>query len=393
MDYIDTMGGVLRNRKRKASFATYAMGLLGEGERKSVEPIAARACPDPARVNAEHQRLLHFVADSTWSDRDVRLAAARYAVPIITRRSPIKFWIVDDTGMLKQGTHSVGVQRQYTGSAGKITNCQVATSLTLATQHGQLPVDFELYLPRAWTDDPERREEARIPKGIKFRTKPQLALDMIRRAVEADLPRGIVLADSAYGDAVHFRSSIREQDLHYAVGVSKNMKVWRTDGRDVRRGDPISLKKLAATIPRKKRRMVTWRQGTKTPLSGRFAMTRVVPCRADGTPPSQREVAWLLIEWEEGKKESCQFHLCSLPRGLTRKRLVRIVKARWRTEQAYRELKGDLGFDHFEGRSFPGWHHHVSVVLCCYAFVAAERAIAFFPSGGAANGPPEQIAA
>ena len=176
------IGRLLGSPSRRESFATYALGIMGDGERKSTEPMASRACAEPASADAAHQRLLHFVSNSPWSDRDVRRAAARYALDAMTTRGPVQTWIVDDTGFLKQGKHSVGVQRQYTGSAGKIANCQIGVSLTVATEHDQVPIDFELYLPQCWADDPRRRKEARIPDSVSFKTKPDLAIDMIRRA-------------------------------------------------------------------------------------------------------------------------------------------------------------------------------------------------------------------
>src|SRR3954462_6046399 len=177
--YFDSIGAVLGRKGRRESFALYAEGVLGDGEGKRLEPIAARACADPARANAEHQRLLHFALDAPWSDHDVRRVAARYAIEAMTVREPIDSWIVDDTGFLKQGKHSVGVQRQYTGSAGKTTNCQVGVSLCVATPTEHLPIDFELYVPTCWTDDPKRRAEARIPDGLVFHTKPELAIIII----------------------------------------------------------------------------------------------------------------------------------------------------------------------------------------------------------------------
>ena len=182
--YFDRIGTVLGRPERRASFAVYARGVLGDGERKSLEPIAARACADPDRADAEHQRLHHFALDSPWDDHAVRLEAARYALAAMTARDPVEAWIVDDTGFLKQGTHSVGVQRQYTGSAGKVTNCQVAPSLTIATRTEQLPVDFALYLPKSWTEDLARRKEARIPWNLRFASKPELGLALIGRAFE-----------------------------------------------------------------------------------------------------------------------------------------------------------------------------------------------------------------
>src|SRR5579859_4653792 len=181
--FFGRIGAHLKDRRKRESFAMYAFGILGDGERKSAEPIAARACAEPDQTHNVHQKLLHFLSRSSWDDRAVRLEAARYAIEAVEKREPITTWIIDDTGFLKQGAHSVGVQRQYTGSAGKITNCQVGVSLAVATSSEQIPVDFDLYLPKPWTDDPQRREEARIPDEVTFKTKIELALEMIERAV------------------------------------------------------------------------------------------------------------------------------------------------------------------------------------------------------------------
>jgi SRSO17 transposase len=378
--YFSDIGEVLGDERRRASFATYAMGLFGEGERKSVEPIAARACGDPVEAARAHDRLLHFMTDSNWSDRDVRRVATKHAVSAMTAREPVLAWIVDDTGQVKQGTHSVGVQRQYTGTSGKITNCQIAVSLSISTKTEHLPVDFELYLPKSWTADSARRQEARIPDEVEFRTKPELALDMIRRAVADELPPGVVLADSAYGDSSDFREQIRLLNLDYAVGVHATTKVWRVDRYGRRRGEPLSVKKLAQRLGRKKFRSVVWRDGTRGPLWSRFARLRVVVEHDDGWDAAQREDLWLLIEWPDDEREPTKYTLSSLPRSVSTKQLVRLVKERYRTERMYEDIKGELGFDHYEGRRFPGWHHHVSVVLCCFAFVVAERVRRFPPS-------------
>lgn len=381
-DYFDAIGLVLNNKRRKASFAMYAMGILGDGDRKSAEPIAALACGDPALANAYHQRLLEFLAASKWSDHDVRRLAARYAIREMAAREPISAWILDDTGFLKQGSHSVGVQRQYTGSAGKITNCQIGVSLSIATKTEHLPIDFELYLPKSWVEDPLRRKQARIPEEVGFDTKPELALKMLRWAVEDDLPKGVVLADSAYGDSSDFRDAVRKLELDYAVGVHGPTKVWRIDTLKRRRGEPISLHDLALELGRPRFRRITWRQGTKQTLWSRFAFLRVVPAHDDGWDPAVREDVWLVIEWPDGEREPTKYFFATLPPSCRRKQLVRLIKERYRTERLYEDLKGELGLDHFEGRSFPAWHHHVSVVLSCYAFVVAERVRRFSPSAG-----------
>lgn len=381
-DYVSHIGLLLGNDQRRASFAMYACGLLGDGERKSVEPIAARACADPEKVDAVHQRLLHFLNDSPWSDRDVRRYAAKYGVDAITKNEPIIASVLDDTGFLKQGKHSVGVQRQYTGSAGKITNCQIAVSLSLVSEHEQLPVDFDLYLPRSWSDDNARRREARIPADVQFRTKPDIGLDLLRRAKEDGLPLGVVLADEAYGTSTQFRRGVRKLGLHYALAINRDTKVFPLDEKgkladEALRADEYGLR---LAYQKKAYQRTTWRNGTKGPLSARFAVRRVVPFHSDGTPPDQRERAWLVCEWRDGDVQPEHFYLAVVPHTMSKKRLIRLIKERWKTERAYEDLKGELGLDHFEGRRYPGWQHHVTVALACYAFIVAERARRFSPS-------------
>jgi SRSO17 transposase len=376
--YFQRIGDVLGEESRRGSFALYAMGLLGDAERKSVEPLAARACPDPGRVDALHQRLLHFAVDSKWSDRDVRRAAAQYALEAMTSREPVEVWIVDDTGFLKQGKHSVGVQRQYTGSAGKVANCQIGVSLSVATRTEHLPLDFELYLPESWTNDAARRREARIPADVAFKTKPQLALQMIERAVQDGVPPGVVLGDTAYGTSSQFRARLRSLGLHYAVAVDPQTTVCLLDEKGHSQGDAQSVSDLALRIhERGGFRRCTWRKGTQEDLSARFALRRVI---AAGVPQSEQEPLWLLIEWRDDEPAPANSFLISLPGFRTKKQLIHRVMQRWRTERVYEDLKGELGLDHYEGRRFPGWHHHVSVALCCYAFIVAERVRRFPPS-------------
>lgn len=377
-NYFKRIGDVLGNESRRGSFALYAMGLLGDAERKSVEPIAARACPDPGKVDAMHQRLLHFSVDSKWSDQEVRQEAAQYALEPMVQREPVEAWILDDTGFLKQGTHSVGVQRQYTGSAGKIANCQVGVSLSIATRTEHLPIDFELYLPTSWANSPERRKEARIPTEVTFKTKPQLALEMIRRAMKQRVPPGVVLGDTAYGSSSQFRQGVRSLGLHYAVAVYPHTTVHLLDEEGRPRDEAPSVSELATSIhERGGFRRCTWRKGTQEDLSARFALRRVI---AAGVPQREQEPLWLLIEWRDGEDKPANYFLISLPERRTKKQLIRLVMQRWRTERVYEDLKGELGLDHYEGRRFPGWHHHVSVALCCYAFIVAERVRRFPPS-------------
>jgi SRSO17 transposase len=374
-DYLEQLGLLLGNSRRRASFATYAHGLLSDGERKSVEPIAARAVGSATGVDAAHQRLLHFIADSVWDDHAIRLAATRYALKAMTTTQPVETWILDDTGFLKQGKHSVGVQRQYTGSAGKVTNCQVGVSLTLATRSAHVPVDFQLYLPESWTEDPARRREARIPDDVTFKTKLELALEMLSRARADELPPGILLADSAYGASAEFRLAVHRLGLQYSVGVNCRTSVYEIGTAINPGGQAIELRDLAAKLEAKgKFERCVWRLSTSgEEMTARFAMRRVTPVAEQGRDLPDRQPVWLLVEWRDGEQEPANYFFSSLPEDTSLTELVRITMQRWRTERVYQDLKGELGIDHYEGRRFPGWHHHVSVALCCFAFVVAER--------------------
>lgn len=386
----ERIGRHLRDKRKRASFATYFFGLLSDAERKSVEPMAAQSCggKDPLEVRRCHQNLVHFVGASAWDDHAVRYEAARYACEaLVARGEEVTTWVVDDTGFLKQGRHSVGVARQYTGSAGKVANCQVAVSLSVATGTEQLPLDVALYLPKPWAEDAARRAAAKVPREVVFQTKLQLALGLIERAVGAGIAGEVVLADCAYGEASSFRDTVKLLGLDYGVGVQKDFRVLRLDARDRCRSGPQRVDELAALLGAKAFRRITWKQGSKAPLHSRFAFARIKAAHDDGaTDPRRREAEWLVMEWPDGEEKPTTFFLTTLPRRQSKKQLVRTIKERWRTERVYEELKGELGFDHFEGRSWPGWHHHVSVALCGYAFVVAERARAFPPSARGAGG-------
>jgi SRSO17 transposase len=372
-EYFELIGEALGNKTRKASFATYAMGLMGDSERKSAEPMAARACPDVEKVNAAHSRLTYFTRSAEWSDHDVRRIAARYAIAAMTKRTPVQSWIIDDTGFLKQGKHSVGVQRQYTGSAGKVTNSQIGVSLTIATAKDHVPVDFELYLPECWANDHALRRATKIPEHVVFKKKWEQALDMITRAANDEIPGGLLLADAAYGNIPDFRQGVRRIGMDYAVGISSTSKVWRLNslGRTIQ--PAVAIGEFASSIGRRAFKKVTWKQGTSAKLSSRFAAARVVLAQDDGNALPEREVVWLVMEWLTGDQAPSKFTVATLPDTISLKHLVYRIKERWRTERVYEDAKGELGLDHYEGRTYSGWNHHVSVVLACFAFIVAER--------------------
>ncbi len=377
-EFLGGVGEILGNKPRRASFASYALGLLGEGDRKSMEPIAMRVCDGVKHADAAHQRVNHFI-NSDWNDREVRQYAARYAIAEMLSAGAINRWIIDDTGFLKQGKHSVGVQRQYTGSAGKIANCQIGVSLVVATAHDQVPIDFELYLPRSWTDDPARRQEARIPENVVFQTKIDLAIGMLQKAYDNEIPRGVLLADAWYGDEPSFRQAADDLSLDYAVGVNSDNRVWLVDSGGRRNGVPMTVSQLAERLGPKAFRRFTWREGTSKKLSARFAFATVVPAYRGADDPATRPKVMLVIEQSEDD-DKLKFAFVKLSENASKKQIIRILKDRWRIERTYEDLKGELGLDHFEGRRYRGWHHHVTVALACYAFTVAERARLFPPA-------------
>lgn len=373
--YLDGLGTRLRDKRQRASFATYALGLLADGERKSMEPIAARACGTPETAHAAHERLIHFLADSPWQDAPIREYATQHALKWMQSQGPIRTWIVDDTGFLKQGKQSPGVQRQYTGSAGKTTNCQIGVSLVLATDHAHVATDFRLYIPESWTEDRERCRRARIPDDVGYEPKWALALNMIEAALKADVPKGVVLADCDYGNKTVFRDMLTVLGLQYAVEIQSTTKL-RCLNADGSLGERGAVGELARSLESTLRTM-TWREGTRKRLRSRFARVRVVVDQEDGR---ERAPEWLLVEWPEDEAGPTKFVLSTMPESTPCKELVRTFKSRWRIERSYEDLKGELGLDHYEGRSFVGWNHHVSVVLACYAFLVAEHARSFSPS-------------
>ena len=292
-EFIERITRVLGYQDRHRPFEDYCQGLMLSGERKSVEPLAARV--RPARKDATHQALLHFVGQASWSDEAVLKAVRAEVLPAIERHGKIRTWIIDDTGIPKKGKSSVGVAHQYCGNLGKQANCQVAVSLSLANDFGSLPVAYRLYLPEEWADNGERRSATKVPKDVPFQTKIEIALDQIRRACENDLPRGAVVADAAYGNASIFRAETAKLGLRYCVAIQSNTGVWYgnnqpeppparkpgamgrppTRHRRTENRQPQSVMEVARALPKSAYRKVTWRRGTKEELTSRFACIRV----------------------------------------------------------------------------------------------------------------------
>ena len=296
-DYLHRLAQAAGHLDRTTPLQLYCSGLLLAGERKSVEPMAARLAPDNVRQG--HQSLHHVVADAPWKDEDLLEVVRHYALAAMQQRGPIEAWIVDDTGLEKKGKHSVGVTRQYCGQVGKQENCRVAVSLSLSTAQVSLPIAWRLYLPEVWVDDRKRRKATGVPEDIGFQTKPEIALQQIRTAVDRGIPQAPVLADAAYGNDSKFREGIDELGLLYVLGVQSSTSVWKSGtgplpkpawkgkGRPPKRlrrdrhHAPLSAKQLAFSLPPRVWRTLTWREGTRHPLRSRFAAVRVRPAHRD----------------------------------------------------------------------------------------------------------------
>jgi SRSO17 transposase len=387
--YIEHLSAVIGHADRREPLASYCTGLLLPGARKSVEPMAARIAP--SQVCAKHQSLHHFVAKAPWDEAELLAAMRDYVLPKMVKRAPIRAWIIDDTGIPKKGRHSVGVARQYCGELGKQDNCQVAVTLSVASDHASLPVAFRLYLPEPWAKDEERRRKAGIPADITFQTKPQIALDQIRQALAADTPSGVVLADAGYGNDMAFRSGVTELGLPYVVGVQGTTTVWPPGteplpakswsgtGRKpklLRRDEvtkPVKISALAESLPAKAWETVQWREGTKGALVSRFAALRVRPSHRDYWRAEPWPEEWLLIEWPAGEKEPAKYWLSTLPADTPIATLVDTAKLRWRIERDFQDLKQEIGLDHYEGRGWRGFHHHAALSIAAYGFLVAER--------------------
>ena len=367
--YVEGLTSVIGHADRAVPLRDYCVGLLAAEGRKSVEPMAAVTAP--AGVSAQHQKLLHFVANAPWSDERVLVKVRETVVPAIESHGPIEAWIIDDTAFPKQGTHSVGVHHQYCGQLGKQANCQVVVTLSIANHHASLPIAYRLYLPQEWAEDAARRKKAHVPEEIAFKTKPQIALEQIRGACEAGVARGVVLMDASYGSNTALRTSVSALALAYVAAIVPTVKVRAASDRDAR--EPrMSVKELALSLPKHVWRTITWRQGTADRLRSRFARVRVRIAPIRGAAGRAKET--LLIEWPEGEAAPTKYWLSTLDEKISFQRLVDIAKMRWRIERDYQELKQEIGLGHYEGRGWPGFHHHGTLCIAAYGFLIAERA-------------------
>jgi SRSO17 transposase len=385
--YLDHLSQSLGHADRVAGLKGYCTGLMMPLERKSVEPMAAGL--DPGHASARHQALHHFVAKADWSDESLLGAVAAWVLPKMNLKEAV--WIIDDTGMPKKGQHSVGVARQYCGQLGKQDNCQVAVSISLASEEASLPVAYQLYLPREWADDKARRRKAGVPEQVRFATKTAIALTQL----EALLSRGhaphCVLADAGYGVDSAFRQRLTDLGLPYVVGITSAIVVWppgieplppkRYTGngrpavapRRTRSRQPVDVKALAMDLPSDRYQTISWRDGTNAPLKGRFAALRVRHAGGNTGRARLRPEQWLLIEWPAGDSEPLKYYLSTLPADTPLNELVAMAHRRWRIERDYQDLKQEFGLDHYEGRGWRGFHHHAALSIAAYGFLVSER--------------------
>jgi SRSO17 transposase len=390
-EYVERLTAALGHADRREPMRAYLTGLCLPGERKSIEPMAARI--DPRHVRARHQSMHHFVANAPWDGAAILRVARDWVRGPMARHGPVAAWIVDDTAYPKKGRHSVGVARQYCGPLGKQDNCQVAVSVSLANDAVSLPVAYRLYLPERWAQDRRRRRAAGVPDAVEFQPKWQLALVQIRMLQAEGMPPAPIVADAGYGDTTEFREALTAAGLAYVVGVKGETTVWRPGQaplppkpwrggrgrpsirvRRTARHHPVSLKRLAAELPASAWQTVTWREGTRGAMRSRFTRLRVRPAHRDEKRSDPRPEEWLVMEWPRGESAPTKYWLSTLPAPAPIAALVRLAKLRWRIERDYQELKDELGLDHFEGRGWRGFHHHGALCIAAYAFLAAERA-------------------
>jgi len=396
-------GGLVRVRGRLEEFAgemfesmarkdqrrwggVYLRGLMLDGKRKSIEPMASRL------EDGDEQCLQQFVNQSPWDSQPVRRALAVR----MSREIEPEAWIIDDTGFPKFGEFSVGVARQYSGALGKVGNCQIGVSINAASEEASCPVDWRLFIPKEWDEESEfnedRRLKAKLPQDVQHTEKWRQALEMIDELISWGIKPPPVLGDGAYGDTTGLRMGLEERELEYVLDVKGGTSAYREDAEPELpayegrgrppvlryREDPSSLRELALAAGKRQAASVTWRQGTREKMSSRFLALRVRPAnielqraaRAAGEPLAVR---WLLCEWPSKAPEPTKYWLSNLPADTQLGQLVRLAKLRWRIEQDYRELKDALGLDHFEGRTYRGWNHHVTLVSVAHAFLTLER--------------------
>lgn len=378
----DVASGLVRSEQR-AFAEQYARGLIADGARKSLEPMVARM----GGGKVQYEGLQNFLADSPWDPALIDRAVAERVCAVIEPAA----WVLDDTGIPKDGRRSPGVKRQYSGTLGKIGNCQVAVSLHAVSSKGTVPLGFRLYLPEDWCADAERRRKAKVPDSVEFQTKPAIGADLVARAAGWKIRRAPVLGDRAYGNDAKLRTRLHDDGIDYVLSIGPECAVYGPDTmftvpprKPGSRGpapsalatetDPCSITDLVADLDEDAWQTVCFRDTEGERLTSRFAFVRVIaahPVDRDRHAPREE---WLIVESPDGHDTPSDYWISNLPADTEPEQLARLARLRWMIELDYKQLKGELGLDHYEGRSYPGFHHHCSLVVAAHGFLTEERA-------------------
>jgi SRSO17 transposase len=374
-------GASMSHPVQRANAEVYVRGLLAAGARKSLEPLVVRLDGD-----GDYQSLQQFLADSPWEPERLLRAVVERVAPVVRAEA----WVLDDTGFPKDGKHSPGVKRQYSGTLGKIGNCQIGVSLHAVSERARLPLGWALYLPEDWCADAERRRKAKIPEEVVFQTKPQLGVGLVKQAAGWAIDRAPLLGDAAYGENTQLRGELDASGFEYVLSINpettifepgavfavpdrKPAKPGRTPATHHADRDPVSVGEYAKTLTDTDFKTIAFRGNGKTRVRSRFAFKRVTaahPVTRDRLAPREE---WLIIEWPEGAEAPSDYWISNLPARAKPQRLARLARLRWMIELDYRQLKGELGLDHYEGRSWLGWYHHTALVTTAHAFLTLER--------------------
>lgn len=378
----EVLAEAMNRPAQMANGGLYLRGLVGEGKRKSLEPMVARLGGE-----ADYQSMQQFLTDSRWDPGLVVKAVAERVASEID----VEAWVLDDTGFPKQGKRSPGVKRQYSGTLGKVGNCQIGVSVHAVGKNGTVPLGWALYLPEEWCQDEQRRRTAKIPEEILFKTKPELGVQLLERAAGWEVPVAPVLGDAAYGDNTELRERLHDTELQYVLSVSAQGTVFapgtafvvperkgatgRPRGRLRPENKPVAIGEFIAGLHPEEWQTVAFRDGPNgEPMTSRFAFVRVRAAHLwqTGYTHEPRE-EWLICEWPEGQEKPTDYWLSNLPADTEPEQLARPARLRWKIELDYKQLKGELGLDHYEGRSYLGWYHHTALVTAAHGFLTLER--------------------
>jgi len=380
--FADVASGLVRREQRWAA-AYYARALMMDGARKSLEPLVTRM----GGTSVEYEALQHFLADSPWDAAVLDRAVAERVCPVI---EPIA-WVIDDTGVPKYGKHSPGVKRQYSGTLGKVGSCQIAVSLHAVSTKGTVPLGFRLYVPEDWCADPARRKETKIPASVEFATKPTIAGELVTRSAGWKIRRAPVLGDQAYGNDTKLRTRLHDDGIEYVLSIGPECTVFdpgtvftvperkpgsRGRAPSLLRADrkPRSITELLGDLDPDAFQTVAFRDIDGGQLNSRFALVRVIAANPVEQRHRDPREEWLIIEWPEGHAAPSDYWISNLPADTTPEALARLARLRWMIELDYKQLKGELGLDHYEGRSYRGFHHHCSLVTAAHGFLTLQRA-------------------